>query len=60
MTDKSKKNVKRWFALFLSAWTVLVGVAFIVQVWRIFSFGEKAFTTERIGEYFRQIAVPVY
>ena len=60
MTDKSKKNIKKWFAVFLSVWTVLVGVAFIVQVWRIFSFGEKAFTTERIGEYFRQIAVPVY
>ncbi len=60
MTEKTKKYIRRGVGIFLAVWTVLVGIAFIVQVLRIYSFGDKAFTPARIGEYFAQIAVPVY
>ncbi len=60
MTDKVKHNIRKGGGIFLSVWTVLVGIAFIIQVWRIYGAGGKPFTPERIGEHFRQIAVPVY
>ena len=60
MTEKTKNNLRKGVGIFLSVWTVVVGLAFIVQVWRIYSHGDEAFTVERIAEHFRQIAVPVY
>lgn len=57
-TEKTKtlKNLRRICDVVLSVWTGLVGVFFIVQVWRIFSIGAKSFTTENISKYFSQIA----
>ena len=60
MTEKTKNNLRKGIGLFLSVWTMVVGIAFIIQVWRIYSVGSNAFTVERISEHFRQIAVPVY
>ncbi len=60
MTDKMKHNLRKGVGLFIAIWTVIVGVAFVVQVWRIYSLGDKPFTTESIGEHFQQIAAPVY
>lgn len=60
MSEKTIKNLKKWFAVFLGVWTVLIGLAFIVQVWRIYTTDGGAYTTERIAKMFSQIAVPVY
>ena len=60
MTDKTKHNLRKGVGLFIAVWTVLVGLAFIIQAWRIFSYGDSPFTVERISGHFRQIAVPVY
>lgn len=60
MTEKTKNNLRKAIGIFLAVWTVVVGIAFIIQVWRIYSYGSKAYTVERIATHFRQIAVPVY
>ncbi len=61
MTEKTKHNLRKGVGIFLSVWTVLVGIAFIVQVWRIYAVGgEEPFTTDSISTHFRQIAVPFY
>jgi ABC-type sugar transport system permease subunit len=43
-----------------AVFSCLVGALFIVQVWRIFSLGNKSFTTENIQKYFSQIALFVW
>ena len=60
MTDKAKNNLRKGFGIFIAVWTIIVGLAFIIQAWRIFSHGDRAYTVERIAQHFRQIAVPVY
>ncbi|MBQ8685352.1 MAG: hypothetical protein IJ514_04185 [Clostridia bacterium] len=53
-------TLRRIYAWVLSVWTALVGVLFIVQVWRIFALGNRSFTTANIAQYFSQIAVFVW
>lgn len=60
MTDKTKNNLRKGVGIFISVWTVVVGLALIIQAWRIFSHGDGAYTVERIAQHFHQIAVPVY
>ncbi len=61
MTEKAKHNLRKGVGIFLSVWTVLVGIAFIVQVWRIYAIGgEERFTAHSISTHFRQIAIPFY
>ena len=60
MTERAKNNLRKGVTLFLSVWTVLVGLAFIVQVLRIYALGESPYTVESISVHFSQIAVGVY
>ena len=55
-----KENTRSVYGIFLGALSIVLGVAFIVQVWRIFYVGERAFTAARIGKYFWQIAPIVF
>lgn len=60
-TVKNKGDLLRFIStLVTSFWTCLLGVLFIVQVWRIFSAGPQPFTTERISKRFSEISVCVW
>lgn len=51
-----RSKARSVYGIFLGVLSVALGAAFIVQVWRIFSIGERAFTAARVAKYFRQIA----
>ncbi len=58
--DRTQK-IRSTYGLVLALLSVVVGVLFIVQTWRIYAVeGKGSYTPERIGEMFRQIAIPVW
>lgn len=57
---KTTKNPRSVYGIFLGVFSILLGAAFIVQVWRIFYVGERAFTVPRVRKYFWQIAPFVF
>lgn len=60
MTQKKNETFKRAYKTALAALTVVVGVLFVVQVWRVFALGNRPFTVENISKYFSQIAFFVW
>ena len=61
MTKEKKSVFWLVYGIFLSVFTAVVGVLFIVQVWRIFNAGGKGgYTVPVISARFSEIAVPVY
>ena len=60
IANEKQTIIRRIYAWVLSFWSILVGVLFVVQVWRIFSLGAKSFTTDTIAKYFSQISVFVW
>ena len=61
MMPKTLQNsIKKAVSIITSVWAGLVGILFIVQVWRIFAMGSYAFTVKNISEKFSQIAVFAY
>lgn len=60
LAQENQKKVRLISSVITSLWTVLVGVLFIVQVWRIFSLGAKSFTPVVIGKHFSQISLFVW
>lgn len=60
LTQETEKKIRLILGAMTAVWTVLVGVLFIIQVWRIFSLGEKSFTYSTIDKYFSQIALFVW
>lgn len=57
---KTTKNPRNLYGIFLGAFSILLGAAFIVQVWRIFYISDRAFTVARVRKYFWQIAPIVF
>lgn len=57
---KTTKNPRNLYGIFLGAFSIVLGAAFIVQVWRIFYIGDRAFTVARVRKYFWQIAPIVF
>ena len=49
IANEKQTIIRRIYAWVLSFWSILVGVLFVVQVWRIFSLGAKSFTTDTIA-----------
>ena len=60
MQDNTKNSLKKAFSIITAVWSVVVGILFIVQVWRIFAGGTNPYTPQNISEKFSQIAIPVY
>ena len=60
ITQEKQNLIRRTCALISSVWTVVLGVLFIVQTWRIFALGGRAFTAQNVAEYFGQIAPVVW
>ncbi len=55
------EKIRSLYGLILALFSVVVGLLFIVQTWRIYtSTPESPYTPERIQETFRQIALPVW
>ena len=60
-TIKNKGDLLRLISTVLTAfWSCVVGVLFIVQVWRIFSLGAQSFTRASVWEHFSQISLCVW
>lgn len=53
--DKGAK-IRRVYEICLAGLTIEVGLLFIVQVWALFSIGEKAFSRASVAEHFKPIA----
>ena len=60
MTEKVKRNIRKYFGLFTSIWTGIVAIALIIQVWRVYGLQDRSFTIERIATHFNEIAALVY
>lgn len=61
MTKEKKSVFWLVYGIFLSVFTAVVGVLFIIQVWRIFNAGGKGgYTVSVISARFSEIAVLVY
>ena len=59
-TKTKTENSRSVYGIFLGVLSIVLGAAFIVQVWRIFYVGERAFTAARVRKYFWQIAPIVF
>lgn len=60
MQDNTKNGLKKAFSIITAVWSVVVGILFIVQAWRIFAGGTHPYTPQNISEKFSQIAIPAY
>ena len=61
MEEKKKNKIRSVYGIVFSALTVIVGIAIIVQLWRIYgSAPRKAFSRAKIAESFNQIAPLVW
>lgn len=60
MQENTKNSVKKAFSIVTAIWSVVVGLLFIVQVWRILAGGMHPYTPQNIAEKFSQIAIPAY
>ena len=57
MTQQTKgAKVRRIYEICFTGLTIVVGLLFIVQVWALFSMGEKAFSRASVAEHFTPIA----
>ena len=55
-TARKINTLKRIYEICLTALTIDVGLLFIVQVWALYSVGEKAFSRSSIANYFAPIS----
>lgn len=61
MTKEKGEKIRSIYGISLAVFSILVGVLFIVQTWRIYRSAEQSpYTTEIISKMFKQIAIPVY
>ncbi len=58
---KQKNTARRVFEIIMTLLTALVGVLFIVQVWRLYGAGgEDPYTTESIASHFSLVSIPFF
>lgn len=61
MVKEKAAKIRFWYGIFLSIFSAVVGVLFIVQTWSIYtSAPQSPYTVESIKTHFRQIAIPVW
>ncbi len=61
MTKERMEKIRFWYGIFLSLFTVVIGILFIAQTWSIFRAASEApYTAERISKHFQEIAIPVW
>ncbi len=61
MTKEKGEKIRSIYVISLAVFSILVGILFIVQTWRIYLSAEQSpYTTEIISKTFKQIAIPVY
>ena len=60
MLSTTKNSIKKVCSIVTAVWSVLVGILFIVQAWRIFGIGTHPYTVENISKKFAEIAFFVY
>ena len=53
-------RVRRYYGIAFGAYSAVVGILFIVQVWSIYALGNKSFTVENISNAFSRIAFFVW
>ena len=56
MTENKQSTLRRIYEICLAGLTIEVGLLFIVQVWALFSMGDKAFSRTSVAEHFAPIA----
>lgn len=61
MVKAKEKKIRFWYGIFLSVYSVIIGVLFVAQTWSIYrSAPQSPYTVESIATHFRQIAIPVW
>lgn len=61
MAKEKTAKIRFWYGIFLSVFSAIVGVLFIVQTWSIYhSAPQSPYTVENIRLHFNQIAIPVW
>ena len=60
-TEKKSQSVRGVLGVYLSIWTIAVGLMFIVQIWALFRATDvKPYSVESVSRHFAKVAVPFW